>query len=217
MTSITSRYGELLSKKPAITRGLESAIAARARRVQTMVLAKLSGDEGSIELSAPPSETVSPPEPDEAGPLSGTQPLRRSTRLGSSAAPAAAPGASLLAGTLNLLNTVVGGGILSLPFAFKSCGLLAGVLYQLVFGAMSWYGCYLLLDCLQHAKTATSFEALAQAAFGRAGFLAYNLAALVNCYGACVSYVIVVGDVLEPLCQEMGLPLCPHPYPYPYP
>ena len=120
------------------------------------------GGEG-VELYGPASETVSPPEPDEAGPLSGTQPLRRSARLGSSAAPAAA-GASLLAGTLNLLNTIVGGGILSLPFAFKSCGLLTGVLYQLVFGAMSWYGCYLLLDCLQHAKTATSFEALAQAA-----------------------------------------------------
>ena len=160
-----------------------------------------------IELAAgPASEEVSPPEPDEAFPReASTQPLRRSKWLGSSAAPA--PGASLAAGTLNLLNTIVGGGILALPFAFRSCGLLTGVLYQLVFGAMSWYGCYLLLDCLQHAKTATSFEALAQAAFGRAGFLAYNLAALVNCYGACVSYVIVVGDVLEPLCSEMGVPL----------
>ena len=162
-----------------------------------------------IELAAgSASEDVSPPEPDEAFPReASTQPLRRSKWLGSSAAPAPAPGASLAAGTLNLLNTIVGGGILALPFAFKSCGLLTGVLYQLVFGAMSWYGCYLLLDCLQHAKTATSFEALAQAAFGRAGFLAYNLAALVNCYGACVSYVIVVGDVLEPLCHEMGVPL----------
>ena len=109
-----------------------------------------------IELSGPASETY---EPDEGGPLSGTQ------QLPSSAAPPAAPASSLLAGTLNLLNTIVGGGILSLPFAFKSCGLLTGVLYQLVFGSMSWYGCYLLLDCLQHAKTATSFEALAQAAF----------------------------------------------------
>ena len=99
------------------------------------------GGEG-VELYGPASETVSPPEPDEAGPLSGTQPLRRSARLGSSAAPAAA-GASLLAGTLNLLNTVVGGGILSLPFAFKSCGLVTGVLYQLVFGAMSWCRRYL--------------------------------------------------------------------------
>ena len=140
-----------------------------------MGLSRLRGEEGSIELSGgPASETVGGPpdgavggqhegrdssEPDEAGPLSGTQSLRSSA-----AAPNAAPGASLLAGTLNLLNTVVGGGILSLPFAFKSCGLVTGVLYQLVFGAMSWYGCYLLLDCLQHAKTATSFEALAQAA-----------------------------------------------------
>ena len=119
--------------------------------------------QGMIELAAgPASEAASPPEPDEAFPReASTQPLRRSKWLGSSSAPA--PGASLAAGTLNLLNTIVGGGILALPFAFRSCGLLTGVLYQLVFGAMSWYGCYLLLDCLQHAKTATSFEALAQA------------------------------------------------------
>ena len=114
-----------------------------------MGLSRLRGDEGSIELSGgPASETVGGPpdgavggrdssEPDEAGPLSGTQSLRSSA-----AAPNAAPGASLLAGTLNLLNTVVGGGILSLPFAFKSCGLVTGVLYQLVFGAMSWCGRY---------------------------------------------------------------------------
>ena len=115
-----------------------------------MGLSRLRGEEGSIELSGgPASETVGGPpdgavggrdssEPDEAGPLSGTQSLRSSA-----AAPNAAPGASLLAGTLNLLNTVVGGGILSLPFAFKSCGLVTGVLYQLVFGAMSWCRRYL--------------------------------------------------------------------------
>ena len=156
-------------------------------------------DEGSIEVSTVSRSQDGGPasDSDEAGPLSGTQLPSTPT----------APASSLLSGTLNLLNTIVGGGILSLPFAFKSCGLLTGVLYQCVFGAMSWYGCYLLLDSVQHAKTATSFEGLAQVAFGRAGFLAYNVAALVNCYGACVSYVIVVGDVLAPLCEELGLPL----------
>jgi amino acid permease len=114
------------------------------------------------------------------------------------------PGSSLLAATANLLNTVVGGGILSLPFAFKTCGLAAGALYQVLFGAASWYGSYLLLDALRYRPTASSYEALALASLGPKGALAYNAAALINCYGACVSYLVAVADVIPPLLAEMG-------------
>ena len=120
------------------------------------------------------------------------------------ASPSARPGSSLLAATCNLLNTVVGGGILALPFAFKECGLAVGTAYQLIFGAASWYGSYLLLDSVRYRPTVASYEALAQASLGSKGALAYNIAALINCYGACVSYLIAVGDVVPPLLAEMG-------------
>ena len=152
--------------------------------------------DSSTELASAELPTIDPAEEGADRPLSGTAP--------STAAPM--PSSSLLAGSLNLLNTIVGGGILSLPYAFKSCGMIIGILYQLVFGAASWYGCHLLLASVQPGKP-PSYEGLAQLAFGRAGWLVYNLAALVNCYGACVSYVIVVGDVLAPICLELGVPL----------
>ncbi len=121
-----------------------------------------------------------------------------------SAAGASAPtGSSLTAGVSNLLNTIVGGGILSLPFAFKSSGLLVGVFYQILFGLGSWYGGWLLLDALRY-RPVDSYEALAKASLGRFGGLAYNLAALVNCYGACVSYIVVIGDIVPPLLHEFG-------------
>ena len=114
------------------------------------------------------------------------------------------PGSSLLAAICNLLNTVVGGGILSLPFAVKTCGLLAGALFQLLFGAASWYGSYLLLDALRYRPNASSYEVLALASLGPKGALAYNIAALINCYGACVSYLVAAADVIPPLLAELG-------------
>ena len=148
-------------------------------------------------------------------------------------------GSSLLAGVANLLNTVVGGGILSLPYAFRSCGLLVGCFYVVIFGLASWcareprltteyigrvhrraltdhgahssnrYGSWLLLDSLQFqaARGANSFEGIARASLGKYGAGLYNIAALVNCYGACVSYMVVIGDILPPLLHELGFPL----------
>lgn len=113
---------------------------------------------------------------------------------------------SLLTGTLNLLNTIIGGGILSLPYAFRSGGMVVGVLELAVFGGMSWYGSWLLLTSLRE-RPEKSFEGLAHSALGKGGWVAYNVAALLNCFGACISYVIVVADVLVPLSAEFGVPV----------
>lgn len=115
-----------------------------------------------------------------------------------------AKGSSLLSAILNLLNTVVGGGILSLPFAFRSCGVAVGAAYILVFGAASWLGSLLLLDAMRYRPGARSYEDLARLSIGRGGARAYNFAALVNCYGACVSYMVAAADVIPPLLAEMG-------------
>lgn len=101
---------------------------------------------------------------------------------------------SWLAGTLNLLNTIIGAGLLSLPFAFKSCGLLAGAAYQLVFGAMTLHAIRLLLSCLHIAGAARSYEELAQLALGRHGWLSYNLLAFANGYGSCLGCALASGS-----------------------
>ena len=112
---------------------------------------------------------------------------------------------SMLAGYANLLNTVVGGGILSLPYAFQSSGIVMGTVNQLAFGIASWCGSFLLLDALRLVNgRVNSYEDLAMLSLGRPGRLAYNLSALINCYGACVSYMVAAADVIPSLLQEMG-------------
>ena len=113
-----------------------------------------------------------------------------------------AKGSSLAAGVANLLNTVVGGGILSLPYAIVTCGPLAGTIYLLVFGVSTWYGCFLLLTALKYHPV-NSYEGLAHAAMGRAGFLLWNVGSFLNCYGACCSYMILAADIIPELLSDM--------------
>ena len=127
------------------------------------------------------------------------------SRQRSTQSPPTSAGSSLVAGIANLLNTVVGAGILSLPYAFRSSGLAVGVAYQYIFGGASWYGSWLLLDALRSCPSCMSYEELASATLGRAGATAYNTASLINCYGACVSYLVVAGDILPPLLHESGI------------
>ena len=139
--------------------------------------------------------------PEEHAELARSELVRSGTAAAASLPPS---GSSPIAAYCNLLNTIVGGGILSLPFAFRSSGLAVGAAYQLIFGAASWYGSHLLLDTLRYQPLLRSYEALARASLGRHGALAYNVASLINCYGACVSYIIVTGDILPPLLHELG-------------
>ena len=109
-------------------------------------------------------------------------------------------------GTLNLMNAVVGAGILSLPFAFKLCGTLVGVCFVIIFGLFARHSAVLLLEA-SALKSIRSYEGLAEAAMGRAGFYAYNTIALLNGLGTLSGYVIIIGDTITILIYIRGVAL----------
>lgn len=116
------------------------------------------------------------------------------------------PASSRWVAVVNLLNSIVGAGILSLPYAFRECGYISGIVMQLAFGLITFYGIWLLLNSLEFAPGVRSSEDLADRALGRFGWYLYNVSTAVNCTGACLGYVIVIGDILVPLMAELGAP-----------
>lgn len=63
------------------------------------------------------------------------------------AAPAVGAQAGFWGSVLNLVNTVVGGGVLSLPFAFYASGVVMGVIFLYLVLGLSIYSMLLLIAC----------------------------------------------------------------------
>ena len=66
--------------------------------------------------------------------------------------------ATLTSSIVNLTNTIVGGGILALPYAFASSGYLLGTLFLLVFGLASFLGLFLFSQCAFKLGLPSSFR-----------------------------------------------------------
>ena len=122
---------------------------------------------------------------------SGTVPLT---------APAVAGWKLWLSMVINLMNTIVGVGVLSMPYCFRSAGILVAI--AMLFGVMliTERTLALLVEASVLAGTRT-YSGLVERAFGRCGSLTTDVFIIVMNFGTCVAYIDVIGDVL---CAWIG-------------
>mmetsp|Transcript_19423 Transcript_19423/g.57795 ORF Transcript_19423/g.57795 Transcript_19423/m.57795 type:complete len:387 (+) Transcript_19423:369-1529(+) len=106
--------------------------------------------------------------------------------------------ASVGSSIVNLTNTVVGAGVLALPFAFKATGAVLGVVVLLVVYALIMCSIELLVGCTKHTKH-KSYAGIATAALGRHGNTFTQAAVFLATFGAMTSYLIIIGDMMGPL------------------
>eukprot|EP00730_Choanoeca_flexa_P020163 TRINITY_DN9859_c0_g1_i2.p1 TRINITY_DN9859_c0_g1~~TRINITY_DN9859_c0_g1_i2.p1 ORF type:complete len:446 (+),score=82.40 TRINITY_DN9859_c0_g1_i2:106-1443(+) len=115
------------------------------------------------------------------------------------------PTTSVPSAIFNLSNTIVGAGILSLPFAFKNTGVIVGPAILVGVFLLVVLSCRMLISAAKLCDAARSYTAIAFYCFGKRGVLATQLSLIVSCYGACTGYLVIVGDMLSPLIgQWMG-------------
>lgn len=107
--------------------------------------------------------------------------------------PASEHKSSLLGTSSNLINAIVGSGIVGIPFALRQSGFGAGVLLIVFCAAVTDKSLRLLVDTAKHAHV-PSYETLAEAAFGVSGFRFVAVNMFVTAYGAMVSYLMLVKD-----------------------
>ncbi|OMJ15055.1 Vacuolar amino acid transporter 5 [Smittium culicis] len=98
--------------------------------------------------------------------------------------------------TVNLCNTILGSGLLAMPFAVASVGLALG-LGLIVFSALaSGFGLYLLAKCAEKIpKRKSSFFSVAEITYPKAAIL-FDAAVAIKCFGVSVSYLIIFGDLM---------------------
>mmetsp|Transcript_3198 Transcript_3198/g.5025 ORF Transcript_3198/g.5025 Transcript_3198/m.5025 type:complete len:436 (-) Transcript_3198:852-2159(-) len=95
----------------------------------------------------------------------------------------------------NLVNAIIGAGIVGIPFAIKEAGLVAGIFLVLLCAILTEKSLRVLIETAKLMKV-PSYETVMEVAFGKIGFLFVLINMFILSYGAMVSYLIVIKDTL---------------------
>mmetsp|Transcript_37842 Transcript_37842/g.91772 ORF Transcript_37842/g.91772 Transcript_37842/m.91772 type:complete len:648 (-) Transcript_37842:342-2285(-) len=98
--------------------------------------------------------------------------------------------------TANIINAIVGAGIIGLPYAIKQAGFVAGIILVVFAALLTEKSLRLLVETAKHAHV-PSYETVAEAAFGKFGFIFVAINMFINAYGAMLSYLMIVKDTFS--------------------
>lgn len=109
------------------------------------------------------------------------------------------PGAAVV----NLANTILGAGVLTMPFAMHGCGLAVGMAALVGVALLQEYSMRaLFLSCIETG--AKSYRDLVTRTHGSLGATALQTALIASNFGACVAYLIIMADLIVPVAAAWG-------------
>lgn len=111
--------------------------------------------------------------------------------------------ASLMSSIINLASTCLGTGVLALPAAYASAGLLAGNTICIGSALLTILSLVLLDTTATRAKCEPTFYAMCEAVLPGSGRVV-DTAVIINCFGSACAYLVVFGDSLTSVLG--GLP-----------
>lgn len=98
----------------------------------------------------------------------------------------------LTGASANFINSIVGAGIIGLPYAIKRCGFISGCILLVFVALASKYTVNLLISTgVKH--NCLSYESVAQRAFGETGYYLCSFFMFVMAFGAMCAYFIIIG------------------------
>ncbi|KAJ2449971.1 hypothetical protein GGF42_004616 [Coemansia sp. RSA 2424] len=111
------------------------------------------------------------------------------------------PGTNSVSGAaFNVLNSIIGSGIIGLPYALNNAGMATGLAMLVVVGLVSQFANYTLvltgkrLDALHYSE-------VAHMALGTLGYQALSASVIVSLVGVVTTYLIILGDIASSLRQ----------------
>ncbi|XP_058129034.1 putative sodium-coupled neutral amino acid transporter 10 [Anopheles ziemanni] len=104
--------------------------------------------------------------------------------------------------TVTLTNSIIGVGILSMPFCFQKCGIVLSVVLLLLSSYVTRLVCsYMVKSAIISRRK--NFEQIAFHAFGSGGKLLVELCVVGYLLGTCIAYFVVVGDLGPPITAKI--------------
>ncbi|KAF9433823.1 hypothetical protein BGZ76_008942 [Entomortierella beljakovae] len=111
-------------------------------------------------------------------------------------------GGSMFSSFLNMANSIIGAGIIGLPFAFQEAGLGMGII---LLCALTWIVDW-TVQLLVHAGKLSgrmTYQDLLMFCFGKAGLIMISIFQFIFAFGAMCAYTVIVGDTLPHVLQSL--------------
>ncbi|KAK8708539.1 hypothetical protein V6N13_059577 [Hibiscus sabdariffa] len=111
----------------------------------------------------------------------------------------------------NIIVSIVGTGVLGLPYAFRFAGWLAGSLASIVVGLATFYCMLLLIECRhklaseEELKGTTTYGDLGFRCIGKRGRYLTEFLICISLCGGSVAYLVFIGQNLSSLFKLGGL------------
>ncbi|BFZ61787.1 hypothetical protein YB2330_002863 [Saitoella coloradoensis] len=104
-------------------------------------------------------------------------------------------GGGLVNSFFNMSNSIIGAGIIGLPFAFKEAGLAMGIVLLIVLAIMTdWTIRLIILNAKLSGKD--NYQDIVSHCFGPKGFFFCCLAQISFAYGGIAAFCVIIGDTI---------------------
>lgn len=120
------------------------------------------------------------------------------------------PYGGISSSVFSLVSVCLGAGILGLPAATNSSGLVMALLYLIILAFFGVYSLHILSITIEKTGFRT-FESMAKGLIGHRFDYFVSFIRWMNSFGATVAYVISIGDIIGPVLDNLsGLPSALH-------